>query len=203
MLFLKIMNRIITHKALNLLYLISILSLFWSCKTNQIAKAEAKANDLKILDSLYAKKDYHIKINVAYPFASVATTKVANELLRNTGNSANRIDVSGDGNFIKIQNDTVSGYLPFFGESRTSSVSYGGTDLDIQFEEPLKDLKKQINTEKPKLKLEFTTEQKRNNNEKYDVSIDIYPNKNVRVNIRPVHKTVMQYDGRLDEFSKD
>ncbi|MGX1022984.1 hypothetical protein ACSSV5_000126 [Psychroflexus sp. MBR-150] len=203
MLFLKIMNRIITHKALNLLYLISILSLFWSCKTNQIAKAEAKANDLKILDSLYAKKDYHIKINVAYPFASVATTKVANELLRNTGNSANRIDVSGDGNFIKIQNDTVSGYLPFFGESRTSSGSYGGTDLAIQFEEPLKDLKKQINTEKPKLKLEFTTEQKRNNNEKYDVSIDIYPNKNVRVNIRPVHKTVMQYDGRLDEFSKD
>ncbi|QTY26531.1 DUF4251 domain-containing protein [Flavobacterium sp. CS20] len=197
------MNRIITHKALNLLYLISILSLFWSCKTNQIAKAEAKANDLKILDSLYAKKDYHIKINVAYPFASVATTKVANELLRNTGNSANRIDVSGDGNFIKIQNDTVSGYLPFFGESRTSSGSYGGTDLAIQFEEPLKDLKKQINTEKPKLKLEFTTEQKRNNNEKYDVSIDIYPNKNVRVNIRPVHKTVMQYDGRLDEFSKD
>ncbi len=203
MLLLYIMNRIIIHKIRNFLYLIGLFSLLWSCKTNQIAKAEAKANDLEILDSLYAKKDYYVKINVAYPFTSTATTQVANALLRNTGDNINRIDVRGDGNFIKIQNDTVSGYLPFFGESRTSSGAYGGTDLAIQFDELLKDLTKKINTDKGKLELEFSAKQKRNNNEKYEVSIDIYPNEKVSVNIRPVHKTVMRYDGQLTEFSEE
>ncbi|WP_445159204.1 DUF4251 domain-containing protein [Mesohalobacter salilacus] len=197
------MNRIITYKVQNLLYFIGLLSLLGSCKTNQIAKAEAKADDLEVLDSLYAKKEYHIKINVAYPFTSTATTQVANALLRNTGDNINRIDVRGDGNFIKIQNDSISGYLPFFGESRTSSGTYGGTDLAIQFEEPLKDLTKKINSDKGKLELEFTANQKGNRNEKYDVSLNIYPNKNVMVNIRPVHKTVMRYDGQLTEFYEE
>ena len=118
-------------------------------------------------------------------------------MFRNTGNNANRVDVRGDGNFIEIKNDTVKGYLSFYGERRQNSGEYGRSSA-IQFEEPLEDLSKKIDKDKGKLELEFSANQKGTDNEKYDLSIDIYPNKNVSVFITPVYKTFMRYSGILE-----
>lgn len=195
---------IITYKIIRLISLALIFSSFmWSCKTNKIAKNEANATGMVILDSLSAQNDYKIAIEVVYPFTTAATTQVANTLLWGTGDNANRIDVRGDGNFIKIENDSVKGYLPFFGESRLSAGAYGGTDLAIQFEEPLKAFSKQVNTKKRKLKLEFTAQQKGVDNERYEVTIEIYPNTHVTVNITPVYRTFIRYDGRLEKFDDE
>lgn len=197
------MKKSTAYKGLSFLFFVSVVSLICSCKSNKIAKSEAKANDLKILDTLYTQNNYHIDINVAYPFSTSATSQVANELLRNTGNNANRINVRGDGNYVEIQNDSVRGYLPFFGERRLNAGTYGGTDLAIQFEEPLKDLTKHINTSKSKLELKFTANQKGSDNENYRINLNIYPNKHVSVNITPVYRTFMRYDGRLEDFDDE
>ena len=194
----SIMKKIIAYKNLSFVFLTAVLTLFWGCKTNKLDKNEAKAKNLALLETIFTQDNYHIDIEVAYPFTSVATTQVSNVLLRNTGNTANRIDIRGDGNFIKIQNDTLTGYLPFFGEQRSGSGSYGGSNLAIQFDEPLEDLTKQLNKDKGKIELEFTANQKGTDNEKYDIRIDIYPNKNVSVNITPVFKTFMRYSGKLE-----
>lgn len=168
-----------------------------SCKTNSMAKNEARARDLAALETLYAQNNYRVDIEVVYPFTSAATMQVSNLLLTNTGDTGNRIDVRGDGNFIEIKNDTVKGYLPFFGESRLNAGEIGGTNLSIQIEESLKDFNKQINIKKQKLELEFTAKQEGNQNEKYEINLDIYPNKTVIVNINPVYKTFIRYSGSL------
>jgi len=178
-------------------------SFLWSCKTNTIAKNEAYARDMAVVDSLYAQTDYKIAIEAIYPFNTAATTQVANALLWGTGDNANRIDVRGDGNFIKIENDSVKAYLPFFGERRLNAGSLGGTNTSIQFNEPLEDLAKQINTKKKKLKLEFRANQKGNDNDRYEITIEIYSNTHVSVNITPVYRTFIRYDGRLEQFNKD
>ena len=192
------MKTILTYKNIVILNLAFILSgSLWSCKTNSIAKIEAKAQDMALLESLQTQDDYRVEIEVVYPFTSAATTQASNLLLRNTGDTANRIDVRGDGNFIEIKNDSVKAYLPFFGEQRLSAGDYGGTDLSIQIEESLKDFSKQINTKKGKLELDFMAHQKGQQNEKYEVNLDIYPNKTVNVNITPVYRTFIRYSGSL------
>ncbi len=160
---------------------------------------ETQTKQLAALDSLNQLNDYQIEIEVAYPFATTATTQVANVLLRNTGNTANRIDVNGDGYYISIQNDSVKAYLPFFGERRLSSGTYGGSDDAIKINEALNELNKQMDKEKGKLKLGFNARQDSSDNESYQISIDLYPNKNVSVNINPVYKTFMRYQGKLTD----
>ena len=196
------MKKYILHRSIILLYLAFILTLFTACKTSKVDN-KISAKDLVTLESLSEKNDYYIEINVAYPFMTLATSQTTNFLMRNTGNTANRIEVSGDGNFIEIKNDSVKGYLPFFGERRLNAGSYGGTDTSIQFEEPLNDLSKVINTSKGKLELEFTARQKGDANERYQITLDIFPNKKVTVDIRPIAKTLMRYDGQLTESSID
>jgi len=191
------------HQILNFLFIVSVFSLVWSCKSNQIAKTETKAKHLAVLETLYAQNHYRIDIQVAYPFTSTATTQVANTLLRYTGDTPNRVDLRGDGNFLEIKNDSVKGYLPFFGEQRLSAGSYGGQNLAIHFEEPTKELIKKINTNKAKLELDFSASQKGTDNDRYDITIEIYANKNVRVNITPVNRTFIRYDGRLEIDDKE
>lgn len=202
--FLVNMERTMTKRNIAFLSLVIMISCsILSCKTNSIAKSEAKAKDLAVLDSFYNQDNYKIDVEVAYPFNTAATTQVANVLLRNTGNTANRIDVQGDGNFIKIKNDSVTAYLPFFGERRLNGGDYGGQNSGIQIEEPLRDLTKQIDTKKGKLELSFKAEQKGNGSDKYEIKIEIYPNNRVMVNVTPVYKTFMRYDGRLEDFEED
>lgn len=193
------MKTFITPKNIVLLYAASILILLSGCKTNKIAKDKTSTKALATLDSLYARDNYLFEIDVAYPFMTAATSQVTNSLMRNTGNTANRIDVSADNNYIKIENDSVTGYLPFFGERRLNSGTYGSSDVSIQFEEPIKNLTKEINANKGRLELEFRAKQKGNDNEKYEIKINIFPNKNISVDISPLFRTFMRYDGELSE----
>lgn len=197
------MNKSKTYNSLTLMGIAFILSSFlWSCKISTAAKNKTKARDMVILDSLYAQTDYKIAIDVVYPFNTAATTRVSNALLWGTGDSANRINVRGEGNFIAIRNDSVDAYLPFFGERRLNAGNLGSNNTAIQFNAPLQDLSKQLNAEKRKLKLEFTADQKGNDSDRFEITLEIYPNKHVTVNITPVYRTFIRYDGRLEEFEK-
>jgi archaellum component FlaF (FlaF/FlaG flagellin family) len=185
-----------------LILFVFIIGVFSACKSNQLAKEKAKANNMKILDSLYQLNDYKIEIEVVYPFNTAATIEVANALLRNTGNNANRIDVRGDGNYIQIKNDTLTGYLPFFGERRLNAGGLGGSNSAIQFNEPLTEFNKNIN-DKGILELSFPAKQLGDDNDKYNVRLNIYPNMSVSADITPVFRTFMKYDGRLVDINEE
>ena len=191
------MRKIFKNIECKILVTLVILSVFGSCKSSKVYKEKERVQGLAILDSLYNQNNYRIDVNTAYPFNTLATTQVANTLFRNTGNTASRIDVQGDGNFIEIKSDSLTGYLVFVGERRLSAGSYGGRDLAIQFDEALENFEKQVNKDKVNLELEFTAEQKGSDNERYNIRLEIYPNKNVIINISPVYRTFMRYDGVL------
>jgi len=168
-----------------------------SCKTNSLAKSELEAKNKIVLDSLNALNNYKVDIEVIYPFNTVGTAEVANALLINTGNTANRIDVRGDGNFIEIKNDSVRAYLPFFGESRISGGGVGGRSIAIQIDEPIKDFKKTIT--KGKLELVFNATQEKGDKDKYKIKIELFANNRATVDVTPVYRTFIRYDGVLVE----
>ena len=168
-----------------------------SCKTKSIVSEEDEQRNLAILDSLKSVENYSIEIDVVYPFNTLATTQVVTDALWNTGNNANRIDVRADGNYIEIKNDSLKGYLPFFGEQRLNGGDIGGRNTAIQFDEALENLDKSINQKKNNLELNFTARQKDGDNDKYNIKIEIYPNQHVSVDISPVYRTFIKYEGHL------
>lgn len=186
-----------------LILLFLCVTFLQSCKTNSLVKSEVRAQNKIVLDSLRNLNNYKVEVDVMYPFNTMATTQVANALLWNTGDNANRIDVQGEGNFLKIENDTLTGYLPFIGERRLSAGPYGGTDLAIQFEEKLENLQKTVNEDQGRLELLFKAKQKGSDNEVYNIRLDIYPNKKVAIDVTPVYRTFIKYNGRLVDVDKE
>jgi archaellum component FlaF (FlaF/FlaG flagellin family) len=180
---------------LKFLLFFGMLFMLWSCKTNKVQRN--KADDLNILEQLSEQKNYHIGIETVYPFNTAATTQVLNSLLSNTGNNASRINVSGDGNYIEIKGDSIKAYLPFFGERRLNSGSYGSADSGIQINDKLNDYSKEVDSRKRKLVLKFRAQQANQGTDKYDVTIEIFPNNKSIVNITPVYRTFIRYSGRL------
>ena len=186
------------YKRLRLLFCLGIISVLWNCKSNDIAVDKKHTTEISTLETLMEKEAYYIDIEVAFPFSTAATTQVVNAiLLPNTGNSAGRIDVSGDGNFIEIQKDSSKGSLPFFGERRLSGGPYGSTDGSISFNGIHENYEKTINEGKRKLEIKFKAIHNGESSESYDVNIEIFPSKRVDVRITPTFRTYMRYTGRL------
>ncbi|MBC3846281.1 DUF4251 domain-containing protein [Winogradskyella echinorum] len=186
------------YQRIKLLILLGVFCLLFNCKSKANLNDSAYVADISQLEALMENDAYHIDIEVAYPFTTAATTQVVNALLlQNTGNSANRIDVRGDGNSVIIQNDSVIGDLSFFGERRLSAGRYGSSDGGIHFEGIPKNFEKTINKEKRKLEINFKTNEKQQSSETYDVNIVIFPSKRVEVKVTSTFRTFMRYSGRL------
>jgi len=192
------MIRKLIFKRLRILYCIGMLCILCNCKSSKVTEEQKYTADINYLEMLMEKETYYLDIEVAFPFNTAATQQVANALfLSRTGNSANRVDISGDGHFIEIQTDSVKGDLPFFGERRLNAGNYGGTNSGIAFNGIKKNYQKTINKEKRKIEIKFKTNQNGEPSESYDVSLEIFPNKSAVVNITPNFKTFMRYTGTL------
>ncbi|WP_179019532.1 DUF4251 domain-containing protein [Winogradskyella forsetii] len=192
------MKKSAIYKRLGLLLCIGILGILWNCKSTDITDDENYTADINKLEILLEKDTYYINIDTALPFVTAATQQVANALfLSRTGNTASRIDVMGDGHFISIQNDSVKGDLPFFGERRLSAGPYGGRNGGIAFEGLPGNYEKNLNKKKRKLEIKFTISQNGEPSEHYEVNLDIFPNKNATININSNFKTNMGYSGTL------
>ncbi|WP_262887133.1 DUF4251 domain-containing protein [Winogradskyella litoriviva] len=186
------------YKRFNLIFLLTILTVLYSCKANEVATNNKHTSDLNKLQMLIDKDAYYIDIEAVYPMNTAATQQVANALfLSRTGNSASRIDVAGDGHFIHIKSDSVKGNLSFFGERRLSGGHYGSTNGGIVFDGLSKNYEKTINKKKRKLEIKFTTNQKDEISETYEIKIEIFPNNNVNVNIASTFKSFINYTGTL------
>ncbi|WP_178988478.1 DUF4251 domain-containing protein [Winogradskyella schleiferi] len=186
------------YKRLGLLFCISIIGIFWNCKSSDITDDENYTTDINKLEMLLEKEAYSIDIEAALPFVTASTQQVANALfLSRTGNTASRVYVGGDGHFIEIKNDSVKGDLPFFGERRLSGGPYGGRNGGIAFEGLPENFEKSLNKNKRKLEIKFSISQTGESSERYDVNLEIFPSKNAVVNINSTYKTSMGYTGNL------
>ena len=193
---LPIMVKNSIYKRLGLLCCFGILLILCNCKSNSIVEDKDSTAGITSLETLIEKEVYYIDIEAMYPFNTAATTQVINALmLTNTGNSASRIDVGGEGYFIKIENDSVKAILPFFGERRLNAGNYSGRDGSIKIEGIAKEYEKII--KKKRLEINFITNQIDEPSEAYDVNLEIFPNKRVSVKIIPNYKTFISYSGIL------
>ncbi len=175
-----------------------VMGLVLGCSgTKSVEDIALKNQQFEELKELVATKSFMIEVKTAHPMQTYAVTQVTNALLRNTGNNAGRIDVTGD--YIRVKADSVKGGLSYYGEvriantldPRDSGINFDGEPLSYEVSE---NEKKQI------LSVEFDI--KGNTMELFSVIMQLYPNKRVTIFINSPNRNSIRYDGRLNALDE-
>ncbi len=176
-----------------------VLGLLWSCGGTKSAEAIALKNrQFEELKTLVATKSFVFNAETAYPMQTYAVMHVNNALLRNTGNSAGRISLTGNGDFIKVNGDTVQATLAYFGEVRIVT-SLDPRDAGINFDGEPYSYEVTANEKKQTVKVAFEVKE---STEQFSVIMQLYPNKRVTVFINTVNRASIRYDGQLKELDE-
>ena len=104
-----------------------------------------------------------------------------------------RVNLLGNPNRIKFENDSVEVFLPFFGE-RYSGGAYNHDEGAIQFKGIPKDLKLEENPDKGAVKISFEGSR---GTENLDFLITVFSNGVARTSVTSTQREKIMYDGRL------
>ncbi len=154
----------------------------------------------ELLETMITKKSFEIISQSATPQSTTAFNAVANSGLLAPGSTSGLINLIGNTNYLKVHGDSITAYLPFYGERRMGG-SYGTKGAGIEFDEVPTNY--EIKKEKKNAReIRFTVKDKENKTEVYRVLIYIYPNLNATININSTHRTFMLYRGTASELKK-
>ena len=178
------------------------LVLFLCCSsTRNVGANTSQESQLNELKEVLATKSFKFIAETAHPMQTYAVTQVTNALLRNTGNTAGTIFLTGSGDYIKIVGDTVTAEMSYFGELRIVS-SIDQRDNGINFNgEPLNFVITKHKKRKA-LNLEFDVSTK---TEMFNIVMQIYPSKRANIVVNSSNRTSIRYVGEivvLDEKEK-
>ena len=164
-----------------------------SCSSSKSSVTKAQ---IKTLDSIMQKQEFKIISNWAQPQVTNAMNQLANAGLIPSGSSVGNIDISGITNFFKMEQDSVSAKLPFFGE-RHFGGGYNNSE-GIEFE----GIPNNLQIKKGK-KLEYTMQfnirDTNSPSETYQVYITIWPNLNSDISVASAQRNPMRYQGKVLE----
>lgn len=176
----------------------SLILLLISCGSSKNAPTEA---ELAKLEQLVNNKQMIIESDWAYPQATMAMQQVANSGLLLPGNNAANISLVGNYNFLKIKGDSITSYLPYYGE-RQMQVNYGGTDSAIEFKGLIEGYKVEKN-KKQGYNISFNA---KSNSENFQVFITVSPNLKSNMALNGTGRFPIRYTGNakaITESGKD
>ncbi|MCH4554092.1 MULTISPECIES: DUF4251 domain-containing protein [Aestuariibaculum] len=170
-----------------------VLSLFTltliSCGSTQTAATPAEIEALK---KLVDSKTFYIESDWAYPQITAAMSQVLNSPLMQPGSGGGGVNLIGNSNFLKLEGDSITSYLPYFGERRMGAA-YGGTDNSIEFKGLVEDYRVKANKHSG-YTINFDA---KSNNENFTVSVDLFPNMKSSMTLTGNTRTPIQYTGKV------
>ncbi|MDX1762026.1 MAG: DUF4251 domain-containing protein [Christiangramia sp.] len=152
--------------------------IFVSCGSRSTT---SDSEGFKELQELVSSRDFEIQNDWALPIGG--------------GN----INLIGNPNLIKIKNDSVEVYLPYFGV-RQSGGNYGSAEGGINFEGKLDNFEIEENASKGNIEVKFEAKE---NNENYDFIITLFPNRKTRTRVISSQRTSISYEGEVKQTSED
>lgn len=180
--------------------LIVITFLVLGCSSAKVDNSEASKVKTEKLEQLISNKEFKINADFAFPKVSSQYNLAVQQLnLSASGNSANRINIRGDGYYVEVKNDSVYGILPFYGEQYSG---YQITNHDrIEFDGKAKEYKVESieNRKSNRTKISFQINDTNRSGEEYDVSLLIFENGKTDMQVSSSRRSVMAYRGEIGE----
>lgn len=180
----------------NLKYL--LLALTFVCLACNASKTVATQAEKDKLKSVIDSKTFRVESDWAYPQVTTATQRVMNSGLLNPGDNASSVNLIGNPNFLQIEGDSVTSYLPYFGE-RQMQVAYGGQDSAIEFKGIMENYRV---TENKHEGYDINFEAK-SNSENFNVTISLFPNERVNMTLNGNSRFPIRYSGIQAPIKKD
>lgn len=177
-----------------LIYNVFLLILM-SCGANKQFTAQDNQAYQQLQD-LVASRSFEIVSTSARPIATAAFTKVANSNILGPGNSAGNIDITSNSNKLTIKGDSISGYLPYFGE-QTFGGGYGGNHTGIEFKDLPKDYQVIHNDKKHFVTISFNITDQYRKSDNYAITITLYPSYRSHIRVQSTSRTSIEYSGRV------
>ena len=172
-----------------IIFIVSVLSfVFLSCGSSQ----KTDSRESLILNNLITKQTFEIESRWAQPMATNAYNQAVNGLLP-PGSTTGQINLIGNSNYFKMEKDTVSAYLPYFGE-RQMGGNYGSARGGIEFNDVPEDLEIRP-TDKSGYNIRFSINDKENKAENYKVYIQIFHDLNANIVINSSQRLSIRYRG--------
>jgi hypothetical protein len=135
-----------------------------------------------------------IAVDAAYPANTVATQQVLNSILRGTGDTANRVDLSGDGHFIEIGSERVQASLPFYGERRQGGGYNNTNDAGIQFDVVPKEYTVEQEEDLYRYRISFVADK---GIENFNADVVLFANGTAVIYVTSNTRTRIEYRGRV------
>ncbi|WP_411767572.1 DUF4251 domain-containing protein [Winogradskyella sp. A3E31] len=176
-------------------FLVCISLLLCSCASS---KSKASPQDIENLKELVESQDFRIESDWAFPQTTFAVQQVMNTLLLPQNGSANRINLIGNSNFLEIKGDSVSSYLPYFGE-RQMNVQYGGKDSAIQ----LKGLMENFSVEEIKGSNYLIKFDAKSSNESFQVYLTLTPGLSSNLIVNSSSRRTIRYSGQVEPSEEE
>jgi len=171
--------------------LIASLLFLFACGSTQ--RTVAPSAESRALDQLLATKNFSISADWAYPNATASMAALSNTGLLGIGNTANAINLIGNPNFLKVIGDSISAFLPYYGE-RQMGAGYG-SDNGIEFNGIPETYSLKKDEQKQRYTMEFTISGK--TTEVFNVTIDFFPNTTAQINIFSSQRRGIRYQGNV------
>ncbi|MDG3581701.1 DUF4251 domain-containing protein [Galbibacter pacificus] len=177
-------------KSLSFLCTLVIGSVIIGCGSSQntaISSAEMAA-----VDTLIHQKKFRVENQWAMPTMSSSMMQIANSGLMPPGNSAQRINLAGNANYLEVKGDSVKAYLPFFGERQMG----GGYNDDeaIKFNQEVKDMDIEYIENKKHYRIKFSAN---NNTESFNVTLMVYNNEKTTLTVNSSKRDMIGYQGTI------
>ncbi|WP_067149287.1 DUF4251 domain-containing protein [Pseudotamlana agarivorans] len=153
-------------------------------------KTNATQAELDRLATTVNNKDFKIVSDWAFPTTTMAMQQAAR--LLPPGNQGGSVNLIGNSNFLTISGDSITSYLPYFGE-RQMGGSYGGDDSAIAFKGLMKNYKV---TQKKDSSYDISFEAK-SNSENFRVNITLFPNLKSEMILTGNTRTPIRYSGSI------
>jgi len=150
-----------------------------------------------VVDGLMAQKRFEIMVKSAEPLVTQAMAQIANSGMLPPGNTISRIDVTGQGYFIKVHGDSVSANLPYYGERQMG----GGYDDNpgIKFNAVPENIEIVREDAKNRHRIKFTINDK---TETFIINTEVYPKSSAMVSIRSSHRNRIRYSGTVEALEE-
>jgi len=150
----------------------------------------------KVLDDLVAQKLFQVEVQWAYPLATASFSSVANSGLLPPGSNVSAISLIDNSSYFRMQGDSISMYLPFFGERRMAG-NYGTRDVSIQYNGKPGTIEITENTSKQLYDLKFSVKAA---TESYNVYVRITRGLVANITVNSSHRTSMRYQGNVSKL---
>ncbi|MCK8481393.1 DUF4251 domain-containing protein [Psychroserpens algicola] len=176
--------------------ILSFVSLF--VMTCSASKTNATPEQIAALDQLVANQTFKIESHWAMPQVNRSISALQNSGIIAPGSNANRISLTGIANELKLDGETISSRLPYYGEVQMPSGYNGSDDNNISFDGTIKNYKAEKN-DNSSYTISFDA---KSNNEGYNVTIILYPSLKSDMILKGAKRFPIRYTGQITPISE-